>query len=502
MNVEFSMCASSDPVTHWDQIDWTRCQHQIKRLQARIVKAIREGRWGKVKALQRLLTHSFSGKALAVKRVTENIGKRTAGVDHVLWKTPAAKLKAIESLRNRGYRPLPLRRIYIPKANGKRRALGIPAMIDRAQQALHLQSLEPIAETLADPHSYGFRPERSTADAIEQCFKVLSKANAPEWILEGDIKSCFDQISHNWLLQHIPMDTNVLRKWLQAGYLENGIRFPTETGTPQGGIASPALANMTLDGLADILRQRFPRKQVDGIRTCPKVNLVRYADDFIITGSTKELLEMEVRPLVEQFMHDRGLQLSPEKTRITHITQGFDFLGQHLRVFGGKLVIQPSKKNTHAFLEKVRQLIKVNANGDQAALIKTLNPMIRGWANYHRHVSAKATFKLVDHEIWQALWRWAKRRHPGKSVQWVRDRYFHSIDSFAWVFAVDTGEQRSSGETIWLKLVRTACIPTQRFIKIQAEANPFDPNWYDYFEERAFFKKFGISRRQAGIKPP
>jgi len=176
MNVEQSTCASSGQPRHWDQIDWDRCHRRVKRLQARIVKATREGRWGKVKALQRLLTHSFSGKALAVKRVTENQGKRTAGVDHVKWLTPAAKLKAIDSLRRRGYRPLPLRRVYIPKANGKRRALGIPAMVDRAQQALHLQGLEPVAETLGDRHSYGFRPERSTADAIEQCFKILSKA--------------------------------------------------------------------------------------------------------------------------------------------------------------------------------------------------------------------------------------------------------------------------------------------------------------------------------------
>jgi RNA-directed DNA polymerase len=500
MNVDLSMCASSGQVQHWDQINWNQCRHQVRRLQARIVKATRDGRWGKVKILQRLLTHSFSGRALAVKRVTENQGKRTAGVDHVLWRTAAAKLKAIGSLRNRGYRPLPLRRVYIPKANGKRRALHIPAMIDRAQQALYLQGLEPIAETTGDHHSYGFRPERSTADAIEQCFKVLSKVGAPEWILEGDIRSCFDQISHPWMLQHILMDTEVLRKWLTAGYVEEGIWYPTQAGTPQGGIASPALANMTLDGLAGLLEQRFLRKQVDGVRTTPKVNLVRYADDFIITGSTKELLEQEVRPLVEQFLHERGLQLSPEKTRITHINQGFDFLGQQVRSFGGKLVIQPSKKNTHTFLDKIRQLIKANSNVDQATLIRRLNPVIKGWANYHRHVSAKATFLQVDHEIWQALWRWARRRHPHKGTRWIRKRYFHSI-STSWVFAVDTGERLDSGKTIWLKLVRMAQIPIQRFVKIRGDANPFDPNWYDYFEERAFFKKFGISRRQAGIVP-
>ena len=501
MNVDSSMCASSGPTPHWNQIDWPQSERHVRRLQARIVKATREGRWGKVKALQRLLTHSFSGKALAVKRVTENQGKRTAGVDHVKWLTPAAKLKAIDSLRHRGYRPLPLRRMYIPKANGKRRALGIPSMIDRAQQAIYLQGLEPIAETLGDRHSYGFRPERSTADAIEQCFKILSKAYAPEWILEGDIKSCFDEISHSWMLDHVPMDTEVLRKWLNAGYLEDGTWFPTEAGTPQGGIASPALANMTLDGLAPLLERHFPRKQVDGVRAYPKINLVRYADDFIITGSTKEQLENEVWPLVEQFLLDRGLRLSPEKTRITHISQGFDFLGQHLRSFDGKLIIQPSKKNTHAFLEKVRALIKANSTAAQAALIEVLNPVIRGWANYHRHVSAKATFERMDNEIWHALWQWARRRHPNKGAQWVKDRYFHSVGSKSWVFAVDTGKRSDSGQILWRRLIRASDTPIRRFVKVQAEANPFDPDWYEYFEKRAFFKKFGIHRHEAGIKP-
>jgi len=501
MNVDLSMCASSDRITHWDQINWGQCRRQVKRLQARIVKATREGRRGKVKILQRLLTHSFSGKALAVKRVTENQGKRTAGVDHVLWRTAEAKRNAIGSLRSRGYRPLPLRRVYIPKANGKRRALHIPAMIDRAQQALHLQALSPIAETTGDHHSYGFRPERCTADALRQSFNVLCKANAPEWILEGDIQSCFDQISHSWMHQHIPMDKEVLRKWLRAGYLEKGLWYPTPAGTPQGGIASPTLANMTLDGLAELLAHRFSPKRVDGVLLHPKVNLVRYADDFIITGRTQELLEQEVRPLVEQFLHDRGLRLSPEKTRITHIRQGFDFLGQHLRRFKGTLIVQPSKKNRHGFLEKVRQLMEVHSSTDQATLIRVLNPVIRGWANYHRHGAAKTTFEQVDHEIWQALWRWAKRRHPNKKARWIRKRYFHTIGGDSWVFAVDTGQRLDSGQVLWRKLVQMASIPIQRWRKIRGDANPFDPTWYDYFKERAFFKKFGISRRQAGIPP-
>ena len=298
------------------------------------------------------------------------------------------------------------------------------------------------------------------------------------------------------MLDHIPMDTEVLRKWL--GYVEKETWFPSQAGTPQGGIASPALANMTLDGLATLLNQRFLRKQVDGVRTCPKVHLARYADDFIITGSTKELLETEVRPLVEQFLSERGLLLSPEKTRITHISQGFDFLGQHLRSFDGKLIVQPSKKNTERFLEKIRTLVKANLAVNQAALIVLLNPVIRGWANYHRHVSAKDTFARVDHEIWQALWHWARRRHPKKGARWVKEKYFHSIGSATWVFAVETDKCTQSGKPVWLRLVRASDIPIRRFVKIRAEANPFDPEWYGYFEVRSALK----NRRHAAENTP
>ena len=306
MNVDSSMCASSDPTKAWEQLDWIQCERQASRLQARIVKATREGRWGKVKALQRLLTHSFAAKALAVKRVTENQGKNTPGVDGKIWSTPAAKSKAIKSLQRHGYRPQPLRRVYIPKANGKLRPLGIPTMKDRAMQALYLQALAPVAETTADKNSYGFRPERSTADAIEQCFKALGKGQSAAWVLEGDIKGCFDNISHDWMLRNIPMDTTMLQKWLKAGYMEKRTLFPTEAGTPQGGIISPTLANLVLDGLETLLKQRFPVKRIEGMPIQPKINLIRYADDFIITGATKDVLEKEVRPLVEQFLRERG----------------------------------------------------------------------------------------------------------------------------------------------------------------------------------------------------
>jgi RNA-directed DNA polymerase len=465
----------------WHAIDWHQAHQNVNRLQARIVKATQEGRWGKVKALQRLLTHSFSAKVLAIKRVTENQGKRTPGVDGDIWNTPAKKAAAIQKLRQRGYRPQPLRRIYIPKSDGKRqRPLGIPVMLDRAMQALYLLALDPIAETTADPNSYGFRKERSPADAIEQCHIVLSNRGGAEWIWEGDIRACFDRISHEWLLDHIPMDKAILRKWLKAGFMEQYVLYPTETGTPQGAVCSPVLANLTLDGLEKKLRERYPKATSQSRRA--KVNLVRFADDFIITGSTQELLEQEVEPPVEQFLKERGLELSLEKTHITHIADGFDFLGQHIREYKGKILIQPSRKNVSTFLGKVRRLIKANAQATAGNLILQLNPVIRGWANYHRHVSSKRTFAKVDHAIFQALWQWAKRRHPKKSKRWIKDKYFHTVGGRNWVFRGQATGKAGRPQTV--QLFDASSLPIQRHVKIKGEANPYDPHWEVYFEER------------------
>jgi RNA-directed DNA polymerase len=273
--------AVSSEAAEWHAIDWPAIHRNVRRLQVRIVKAVKEGRWGKVRALQRLLTHSYSGKVLAVRRVTENQGKKTPGVDRVIWDTPEKKMRAVQRLKRRGYQPRPLRRVYIPKSDGvTMRPLGIPTMKDRAQQALHLLALDPVVETTADHNSYGFRQQRSCADAIGQCFNTLSKDN-PQWILEGDIKSCFDRISHDWLLAHVPMDRAIVRKWLKAGYLDKHVLHETSEGTPQGGIISPALANCALDGLERLLKEKFPTSKpllsLGGKSPC--VNLIRYADD-------------------------------------------------------------------------------------------------------------------------------------------------------------------------------------------------------------------------------
>ena len=318
--------AASHAAEGWHTINWKSAYRIVCRLQARIVKAIQEGRWGKVKALQYLLTHSFSGKALAIRRVTENQGKGTPGVDREIWDTPEKKATALQALRQRGYNPQPLRRVYIPKKNGKMRPLGIPTMRD---------------------------------------------------------------------------------------------------------------------------------------------------------------------------------------TQITRIEDGFDFLGQNVRDYGGTIVVKPSRKNVATFLEKVRGIIKASKHVTAGHLIVNLNPVIRGWANYHRHVASKRTFSRVDHAIFRALWQWAKRRHPKKSRQWIKDRYFETIDQRHWVFHGTVAGREEVIQPVWL--LAASSVPIQRHTKVKGEANPYDLAWEPYFEERLGVKMAGtlagrwtlrlLWKEQGGICP-
>lgn len=469
-------------VMQWHDINWRRVEQNVRGMQVRIAKATQESDWRRVKALQRMLTRTFSARALAVKRVTENQGKRTAGVDRRLWDSPESKWRAVFDMERRGYRPLPLRRVYIPKANGKKRPLGIPTMKDRAMQALHLLALQPVAETTGDANSYGFRINRSTADAICQCHTTFSKSGSPAWVLEADIEGCFDNIDHQWLIDHVPTDKVVLRKWLKAGVIDIGQFRSTDAGTPQGGIISPTLANMALDGLEKLLAAHFGEKASKKARRY-KVYMVRYADDFVISGISKEVLEQEVKPVVEAFLAERGLRLSAEKTRVTHITEGFDFLGWNARKYGGKLLIKPSRKNVQAFYGKVKGIISGNKAAKQGNLIRVLNPVIRGWAQYHRHQVASDAFGRMDALIFRALWRWSKRRHNKKGARWVREKYFHHIGNRKWTFAA-AGEKREAQDDGWITLLYCGEFSIKRHTKVKAAYNPFDPQWEEYGETR------------------
>lgn len=480
--VQQNACASSREAMAWHSISWATCHQNVKRLQARIVKATEAGRWNKVKALQWLLTHSMSGKALAVKRVTENKGKNTPGVDGETWSTPEAKTAAVKSLQRRGYQPQPLRRVYIPKSNGTQRPLGIPCMIDRAQQALYLLALDPVSETKADRNSYGFRKARSAHDALEQCFAALGKpSKSPQWVLDADIKGCYDNIDHDWMLTHIPMDKQVLRKWLKAGYVEGAALFPTEVGAPQGGIISPTLSNMVLDGLERRLADQIRKRKSNGkVVYNPKANFIRYADDFVITGNSAETLE-KVKRIVVEFLAERGLELSPEKTRIVHLSDGFNFLGQNVRLYGDKVLIKPSKEALQRIYDKVRDIIQRHKAVEQCDLIRMLNPVIQGWVNYHRHAVSSVTFSKLDFLIWKLLWQWAKRRHRDKGRKWIKQRYWRTQGTRTWTFATDV----SNGDSVrTVSLVYATDTGIRRHVKVQAEVNPYSPQWENYLAER------------------
>jgi RNA-directed DNA polymerase len=484
------VCAPSDGAI---DSEINKYKSNVKKLQMRIVKAQKQRKHNKVKAIQWLLTHSHSAKVLAIHRVTTNKGKNTPGIDGVTWNAEKQRREAVKKLKRKGYKAQPLRRIFIPKKDGKKRPLGIPTMVDRAQQALYLMALDPVAETILDDEAYGFRPKRSTADAIEAIYKaVAANKDCAEWVLEGDIKSCFDNISHEWLIENTPMDKRILTEWLKAGIIFKDEYSDTVAGTPQGGIISPCLANLTLNGLASMLKEKFIRTCAKGKTIYSKVHTIVYADDFAVTGKSKEFLEKEVLPEVRKFMKQRGLSLSEEKTTITSINDGFDFLGQNIRKYKGKILTKPAKKNVKSFLDGIRKIILNNPTIKQEQLIGMLNPKIRGWANYHRHIVSKQTYSYVDAQIYHALWRWCRRRHGKKGKWWISTKYFHKIGTRNWVFAA----KNQKGE--FIQLITAASIKIIRHTKIRQGANPYDSEWKVYFEEREGDRMFeGMSGRKA-----
>mgnify|MGYP002791296620 FL=1 len=462
----------------WKSIDWKKAEAEVSRLQARIAKATQEKKWNTVKRLQYLLSHSYYAKALAVRKVTTNKGKHTPGIDKELWNTPAVKMRNVLILTDKGYKAKPLRRVFIEKpGKKKKRPLGIPCMYDRAMQALYALALDPVSETTADEKSFGFRRGRSAQDACEYIFTALSRRSSPEWVLEGDIKGCFDHISHDWLIEHIPMDKSVLKQFLKAGFVFQNELFPTDEGTPQGGVISPILANMALDGMQKVLSDRFHTNRLGKIdlrfKNAHKVNLVRYADDFIVTAATKEIAE-EAKEIIRGFLCTRGLELSEEKTLITHVDDGFDMLGWTFRRFKEKLIVKPSRKSVKALNASLHNTVLERGKAwRQEDLIRVLNRQLRGWANYHQSVCAKDAFSRTDHILYEMLWRWAKRRHPKKNRKWITANYWYSKGLRNWVFSTKNAE-----------LIRLGEVPIIRHTKVRMSANPYLDS--EYFIQRKF----------------
>jgi RNA-directed DNA polymerase len=459
--------AASNKFDTWSSINWKEVEEFVRNMQIKIADAAKKEKWREINRLQYTLTHSFRAKLLAVRIVTSSTGNRTAGVDGQIWKHDETKLSEARNLDRKTYKPSPLKRVIIPKPNGGERALGIPTMRDRAMQCLYKFALEPVAEVFADQCSYGFRKHRCCQDALEHIVGIFQGTKGAEWVLEGDIEKCFDKISHEWLLSNIQMDKNLLEKWLKAGFVFQDTLFLTEEGTPQGGVISPILANLALDGLEKLLKDRFPRHHGK------KVNLVRYADDFIISGVSKEVMENEVKPLVEEFLSVRGLKLSDSKTSITHIDDGFDFLGFTVRKFKGKLITKPSKKSIKKFLKTIKEFLTDHRTSKQTDIIIPLNKKISGWSNYFKHCSAKVTFSYIDFRIWKMIWQWCKRRHPNKNNNWVKAKYFITFKGRDWRFSADEHY-----------LTIAASFPITRWIKLRKDAEVFNPAWDEYFELR------------------
>jgi len=462
---------------------WIKLPQYVRKMQFRIAKAVQQNKWNKVRKLCFILTNSMYAKLLAVYRVVLNKGGKTPGVDGIVWTIEDDWFKAAQTLKRRGYQPKPLRRIYIPKKNGKLRPIGIPTIKDRAMQALYLLALEPIAETLGDPNSYGFRRHRSCRDANRQVFYALGKPESAQWIFEADIKGCFDNISHEWLLENIPMDKQILRKWLKAGYMQQGTLYPTIAGTPQGGIISPTLMNMTMDGLEKLIKSRFPRW-----KHWTKVNFIRYADDFIITAASQEIIVNEIEPMVKTFLDERGLSLSPDKTKITHISDGFDFLSQNTRQFSkGQTLQRPAKKAIIEIRHRLREIVFRNLNAKPKELIMQLNSVLRGWTNFHKHIVSKEIFKEIDFYLWRLLGRWCKRRHANKSWKWIRAKYFSASGELATFSAIYV---HKDGKQIKIhKLFRAGKVPIIRYTKIKSSVNPFVKEDTKYYYQRRLYLK-------------
>lgn len=497
MNGNYSTTAKAERLSdsktlefQWKSINWNEAETYVNRLQGRIAKATQDKKWNTVKRLQYLLTHSYYAKALAVRKITTNKGKSTSGVDKELWSTPASKMRGVLSLTDKNYKAKPLRRVFIEKKGKKaKRPLGIPCMYDRAMQALYALALDPVSEVTADTKSFGFRKGRSCQDACEYIFAALSRKVSAEWVLEGDIKGSFDHISHEWLIENIPMDKSVLKQFLKAGFVFENELFPTDDGTPQGGVISPILANMALDGMQEMLVNHFDlsaKGEISAfVHNKSKVNLVRYADDFIVTAATKEIAE-EAKGLIREFLKTRGLELSEEKTTITHINDGFDMLGWTFRKFKGKLIVKPSKKSIKNFVASLSEtILKRGKAWKQEVLIEKLNQQIRGWTNYHQSVCASEAFAHIDYILYELLWRWAKRRHPHKGRWWVSLNYWHRRGNRNWVFSTEDKE-----------LLRVDHISIVRHTKVRIDANPYFDT--QYFLDRKF--EHGMKRLSGRFK--
>ncbi len=483
------------PLQDWATIDWQLVKKRVKNLRQRIYRATQNRQWNRVRSLTKLMLRSYSNLLLSVRRVTqENQGKRTAGIDGQRALTAQDRVGLVKQMQDyTPWRIRPVKRIYIPRAEGKSpRPLGIPTLSDRVAQAIVKNALEPSWEARFEANSYGFRPGRSCQDALAQSHMRLQKGR-DTWLLKADIQGAFDHVSHEAILTALgnTPGRELVKQWLKAGYVEAEMFHETLSGTPQGGIISPLLLNIALTGLEAVVAapqkvKTYTYTRPHGSRqvshkTSPRYGFIRYADDLLVTAGTQEDIEAIV-PRIEHWLAERGLRLSQEKTTITQVKEGVNFLGFHIRQFKGSCYTLPQKEKVHAFLAEKRAWLRANGSATPEAVIQTLNPQLRGWGNYYRHGASKRTFKYVDHHVWKMLWRWARKRHPKKGAAWIAQKYFLVSTAPRWAFR--TLVKTRQGGKKPLTLVRLADIPITRHIKVAGTASPDDPALAQYWAKR------------------
>jgi RNA-directed DNA polymerase len=470
-------------VSEWDVINWAVHEQNVARLRQRIFTAARDGDWPKVRNLQKMMLRSWSNTLVSVRQVTQrNAGRRTAGIDRVVaLDGPARMATAVQAHRTvKSWVPVPVRRVYIPKANGKQRPLGIPVILDRCHQARVKNALEPEWEARFEPRSYGFRPGRCCQDAAESLYATLKGKSKRAWILDADLTAAFDKISHSFLLAQLGTfpARDMIAGWLKAGVFEAGKGFaPTVEGTPQGGIISPVLLNVALHGLEEAAGVRYQ----DGDATLVEKDspaLVRYADDFAACCHTRQQAE-QVKARLAGWLAQRGLSLNEDKTRIVHLAQGFDFLGWNIRRYrNGKLLIKPSEAAVRRHRQRLAEQMRMMRGSNALAVIATLSPAIRGWTAYHRSQVASEVFQSLAAYMWKLTWKWARHSHPNKGQRWVAARYFgkfHPYREDRWVF----GDKETGA-----RLVKHSWTAIRRHIMVKGTASPDDPGLAGYWRYR------------------